>query len=108
MIGTAVTFLGACSASQAVNPNATTNSGASSDMTYTKAGAHSMQQPHTGAGTTTPSGLKIEDIKVGQGESPRAGQTVVVHYTGWLTDGTKFDSSVDRGDPSSFLLELVA
>jgi len=63
-----------------------------------------MQQPHTGAGTTTPSGLKIEDIKVGQGESPIAGQTVVVHYTGWLTDGTKFDSSVDRGDPFKFPL----
>lgn len=51
---------------------------------------------------TTPSGLQIEDISVGSGASPQSGQTVVVHYTGWLTDGTKFDSSVDRGRPFEF------
>jgi peptidylprolyl isomerase len=54
--------------------------------------------------TTTASGLKFYDLKVGTGESPKAGQTVVVHYTGWLTDGTQFDSSVDRGEPFSFVL----
>ncbi|MFW9997185.1 MAG: FKBP-type peptidyl-prolyl cis-trans isomerase [Candidatus Odinarchaeota archaeon] len=46
--------------------------------------------------------LKIEDIKIGAGPSPTKGQTISVHYTGWLTDGTKFDSSVDRGDPLVF------
>lgn len=51
---------------------------------------------------TTPSGLKYEDIVVGTGESPRSGQNVTVHYTGWLEDGTKFDSSVDRGEPFVF------
>ncbi len=51
---------------------------------------------------TTPSGLQYEDIIVGNGESPKPGQTVVVHYTGWLTDNTKFDSSVDRGRPFEF------
>lgn len=55
---------------------------------------------------TTPSGLKIEDTKVGEGESPATGQTCVMHYTGWLYEngqkGRKFDSSVDRGEPFEF------
>jgi len=54
---------------------------------------------------TTPSGLTYEDTTEGTGASPRAGQTAVVHYTGYLTDGTKFDSSVDRGQPFSFRIE---
>ena len=52
--------------------------------------------------TTTNSGLKYYDIVVGDGPSPQPGQTVSAHYTGWLTDGTKFDSSLDRGVPLSF------
>ncbi len=52
----------------------------------------------------TPSGLKYVDEKVGTGAQPQAGQTVSVHYTGTLTDGTKFDSSVDRGEPIEFKL----
>ena len=51
-----------------------------------------------------PDGLKYEDMKVGDGAQPKTGQTVSVHYTGWLTDGTKFDSSVDRGKPFEFML----
>ena len=51
---------------------------------------------------TTASGLKYVDLKEGDGASPAAGQTVVVHYTGWLTNGKKFDSSVDRKEPFSF------
>jgi peptidylprolyl isomerase len=50
----------------------------------------------------TPSGLKYIDIEVGTGDSPTTGQTVKVHYTGTLTDGKKFDSSLDRGQPFSF------
>ena len=57
-----------------------------------------------GAEVTTRSGLKYTDLVVGTGPSPRVGQTAVVHYTGTLTDGTKFDSSVDRGQPYSFAL----
>jgi peptidylprolyl isomerase len=53
---------------------------------------------------TTPSGLQYVDLTNGTGPSPTAGQTMVVHYTGWLTDGTKFDSSVDRGMPFQFPL----
>ena len=53
---------------------------------------------------TTPSGLQYTDIVVGTGTAASQGDTVVVHYTGWLMDGTKFDSSVDRGQPFDFVL----
>ncbi len=48
--------------------------------------------------------LKIEDLEVGTGAEAQAGQMVTVHYTGWLTDGQKFDSSKDRNDPFVFPL----
>ena len=53
---------------------------------------------------TTGSGLKYEDLKEGTGAEAKAGQSVSVHYTGWLTDGQKFDSSKDRNDPFAFVL----
>lgn len=53
---------------------------------------------------TTTSGLKYEDLVVGKGASPKPGKTVVVHYTGWLTNGQKFDSSKDRGQPFEFTI----
>ena len=49
-------------------------------------------------------GLEIVDVQVGTGTEATSGQNVSVHYTGWLTNGTKFDSSVDRGKPFSFPL----
>ena len=52
----------------------------------------------------TASGLEYEDLAEGTGPAAQAGQTVSVHYTGWLTNGTKFDSSVDRGQPFNFPL----
>ena len=58
----------------------------------------------TGDGTKTADGLQYWDIKVGTGPGATAGQTVKVHYTGWLTNGKKFDSSVDRGEPFTFPL----
>src|SRR4051812_10152185 len=58
--------------------------------------------------TETKSGLQFEDTVVGTGASPAAGQTCVMHYTGWLwvngAKGSKFDSSVDRGQPFTFPL----
>ena len=48
--------------------------------------------------------LAIEDVVVGTGAEATAGKTVSVHYTGWLTDGKKFDSSKDRGEPFQFTL----
>lgn len=53
---------------------------------------------------TTSSGLQYIDQVAGTGDTAKAGQTVSVHYTGWLTNGKKFDSSVDRGQPFSFRL----
>jgi FKBP-type peptidyl-prolyl cis-trans isomerase len=48
--------------------------------------------------------LKVEDLVVGQGPEAKCGNTVTAHYTGWLTNGEKFDSSVDRGTPFQFRL----
>jgi peptidylprolyl isomerase len=55
-----------------------------------------------GAEVTTPSGLKYIDEVVGAGASPQQGRNVTVHYTGTLENGTKFDSSVDKGEPYTF------
>ena len=57
-----------------------------------------------GKAVRLPDGLKYEDLKVGEGARPKSGQKVQVHYTGWLTNGKKFDSSVDRGQPFEFVL----
>ena len=54
--------------------------------------------------TTTESGLQYEDTIIGDGAQAKAGDTVNVHYTGWLTDGTKFDSSKDRNQAFTFQL----
>jgi FKBP-type peptidyl-prolyl cis-trans isomerase FkpA len=54
--------------------------------------------------TKTASGLQYQDVVTGSGAEATPGQVAVVHYTGWLTDGTKFDSSRDRGEPFSFPL----
>jgi hypothetical protein len=60
--------------------------------------------PVTGKGKTTASGLTYWDITQGTGATATKGKTVSVHYTGWLTNGKKFDSSLDRGQPFQFSL----
>src|SRR3990170_2258044 len=62
------------------------------------------KEPDMGEATTTPSGLKYIDELVGEGETPSKGQRVRVHYTGTLTNGKKFDSSRDRGQPFEFTI----
>lgn len=66
-----------------------------------------LQAPGTVLGAEpvkTSSGLQYVDLVTGDGREAQVGETAIVHYTGWLEDGTKFDSSVDRGDPFSFRL----
>src|SRR5205085_3230741 len=70
----------------------------------TKKADNSSPTKVTGPGTKTADGLQYWDIKVGAGLTASAGQTAKVHYTGWLTDGKKFDSSVDRNEPFGFTL----
>jgi FKBP-type peptidyl-prolyl cis-trans isomerase FkpA len=89
LVVVAALMLGGCGqpgAATAPNATTTTSSG-------TKA-----------AEVTMPDGLTFTDDQVGTGAEAQAGKTVSVHYTGWLTDGTKFDSSRDRNQPFSFPL----
>jgi peptidylprolyl isomerase len=70
-----------------------------------KAGKERKTQEMTTQETTTKSGLTYEDLKVGEGKSPQQGDTLTVHYTGWLkSNDQKFDSSVDRGTPFQFVI----
>jgi peptidylprolyl isomerase len=68
--------------------------------------SHAIAEPQGTSMTTTPSGLQYEDTVVGTGETPETGQICVMHYTGWLyvdgKKGSKFDSSLDRGQPFEF------
>jgi FKBP-type peptidyl-prolyl cis-trans isomerase len=66
-----------------------------------------FRRPADDAKKTTESGLIYEVIREGEGESPAATDKVKVHYTGWLLDGTTFDSSHARGEPISFALNRV-
>ena len=75
--------------------------------TLLAAGATAPAAAQTSGSTmTTASGLKIQDTKAGTGATPKAGQTCVMHYTGWLYEngvkGKKFDSSLDRNEPFEF------
>ena len=75
-----------------------------STATPTTEGTTGGASATTGGTMRLASGLQYEDLKVGDGPVAQSGQTVSVHYTGWLTDGTKFDSSLDAGKPFEFPL----
>ena len=66
--------------------------------------ARKLGTPTENEVVTMDSGLQYIDVKVGEGAEAQAGQMVSVHYTGWLVNGSKFDSSVDRGQPFEFPL----
>jgi len=90
------------SKSSATETSATTSTSGSATAVNPAASAAPTESAPSAAGgavTTTASGLKIEDLVVGTGATAENGKTVSVHYTGWLTDHTKFDSSYDRGQP---------
>ncbi len=88
------------------NSSSTSAIGSKSNSTSTTTTSSTSATTTTaGAGEVTmPSGLKYVDLKVGDGTVAESGMTASVHYTGWLTDGTKFDSSLDRGQPFAFKL----
>lgn len=69
--------------------------------------AHEFRQLDAARSKTTASGLRYEELRPGVGRSPAPTDTVRVHYTGWLTDGTRFDSSLDRKQPITFRLDQV-
>lgn len=80
---------------------------ASIGCTKKTADESSPAQNQAATQATNPAGvqeLKVEELAVGKGAEAKAGDTVSVHYTGWLTDGKKFDSSKDRGQPFQFKL----
>ncbi len=70
-------------------------------LTTTQTQGATMSEAKT---TTTPSGLKYEELAAGNGAEARGGQKAKVHYTGWLKNGEKFDSSLDRNEPFEFTL----
>ena len=74
--------------------------------TKTKKAPATVAPKGAGKVITTASGLKFVDEVVGTGPSPTVGKKVKVHYTGTLTNGKKFDSSVDRGEPFEFMIGL--
>ena len=98
--GAATTAGGSANASSGAAGSVSTGTSAGA----MSAGATSQATAPAGQEITTASGLKYQDLVIGTGAEATVGRTVRVHYTGWLTDGTKVDSSVDRGQPIEFPL----
>jgi peptidylprolyl isomerase len=90
-----------CQESKTTEQSATSTS---ASATTTTPPASTVSGATEGEERTLPGGLKLIDVKVGSGPMAEIGNTVAVHYTGRLTDGTKFDSSLDSGEPIRFPL----
>lgn len=103
---------GAAPGTSATQPDSTANAPATSPSANAPVAPPPTTEPpkdHTamvkpGAPVKTPDGLEYTDTKIGTGATARPGAAVRVHYTGWLTSGKKFDSSVDRHEPFTFVL----
>jgi len=109
LILTAALGLAACS--HPADEHAATDSSTTTSSTSAATTTTAAPQPKSGDTfampaklETTSSGLKYAIDQPGTGAQPKSGQTVKVHYTGWLTDGTKFDSSRDRNEPFEFVI----
>lgn len=99
----------ACSGKTEESTAPSSSTPADTAVTETASGADTFAMPTNLQ--TTPTGLQYAIDQPGTGPKPQTGQTVTVHYTGWLTDGTKFDSSRDHGEPFSFAIgqqEVIA
>ena len=94
--------LAGCKQQQSTESTTTTTTGAA--VTEAQPSAPATSGATEGQERTLPGGLKVIDVVVGSGPMAEPGKTVSVHYTGTLTDGTKFDSSLDRGQPITFPL----
>lgn len=101
LLAVTLVFVAGCSQGSETTPQTTQPSEQQQDGTGS-ADTSATQDTTPAAEEVTE--LKIEDLVVGTGAEAKTGNTVSVHYTGWLTDGTKFDSSVDRGQPFQFTI----
>lgn len=100
---TALLLLVACGGGDA-DTDADAEAAASADAAAADSACEALTSVPSDSMTATDSGLRHLLIAEGQGSTAEAGDTVAVHYTGCLTDGTKFDSSRDRGEPIRFVL----
>ena len=97
--------LGGCSTQTGSSSQGSTPSGTQSSAQPSQPRSSQESTPATSKDDAEkPAGLAISDEAVGEGPSAKSGDRVTVHYTGWLTDGTKFDSSKDHNQPFSFTL----
>lgn len=101
---TAVTVQTTAAPAPAASETPASSATPSASGTPAASGTPVAKEKPIGPPVTSKTGLKYEVYKKGTGDVAKAGQQVSVHYTGWLTDGTKFDSSVDRGQPFEFAL----